>query len=140
MLESRKRPESPNTNSTSGTSSRKNRSVRTDRSSEDFFVSTVARGAGSGIRTHEGVTPNGCRVLALIFLRSRGRRFNHSAIPAWSGTRMPVLNHFRNRVEPANFSESPYSRTPCRNLAKSRVRLGTLESLALGYVANPRLL
>src|SRR5439155_15564784 len=66
MQESRKRPESPNTNSTFGTSSKKNRSVRTDRSSEGFFVSTVARGAGSGIRTHEGVTPNGCRVLALI--------------------------------------------------------------------------
>ncbi len=53
-------------------------------------------------------------------LRSRGRRFNHSAIPAWSATRMSVLNHFRNGLDCARFFLF-CARKPCaRTLRKLR--------------------
>jgi hypothetical protein len=52
-------------------------------------------GAGSGIRTHEGVTPNGCHFISPIYALSgsQGRRFNHSAIPARSRIQVKETLH-----------------------------------------------
>src|SRR5438876_11866067 len=103
MQESRKRPESPNTNSTSGTSSKKNRSVRTRRSSEVFFYRSQRRREWDSNPRGRDAQRLSCP--GPYNLRSRGRRFNHSAIPAWIVIGIPVLNHFRTVEELAKLAK-----------------------------------
>jgi hypothetical protein len=54
-------------------------------------------GAGSGIRTHEGVMPNGCHFNSPTHAPSgsQGRRFNHSAIPARSRIQVKETFHLQ---------------------------------------------